>query len=296
ITQTGGTNFTYNAILYYTPATINTIPYESGIGVMKGDASTWNPVAVSGVDTIAHTASAGGLSSLSLFALTDRGIVPPLAVNAKVFLQGPYSTGTSAMLATLNAAAKLPLTSETAYPAATFGYTARTVTSIPNTSIVDWVLVELRTGTAPGTKIATQAAFLKTDGTIVDLDGTSLLNFNGIAVGSYYLIIRHRNHLSIMSAAPVPLSGASTLYDFSTAQTQAYGVSPMRNLSGGTVFGMYAGNNDGDAIIQTHDYVAVALDLFTSGYFLYDHDMNGLIDVDDYNPVGLNLFISSQVP
>ena len=68
-----------------------------------------------------------------------------VTVNAKVYLEGPYSGG-GAMTTSLNSI--LPLNSNTAYSTATYGYTASVVGSIPNANIVDWVLIELRTGTA----------------------------------------------------------------------------------------------------------------------------------------------------
>ena len=64
--------------------------------------------------------------------------------------------------------------------------------------------------------------FLKSDGTIVDTDGTSPVQFTGLSAGNYYIVIRHRNHLAIMSASAIPLSSSSALYDFTTAQSQAY--------------------------------------------------------------------------
>ena len=68
---------------------------------------------------------------------------------------------------------------------------------IPSSDIVDWVLVELRVGTA--TSAGMRAAFLKNDGTIVDLDGTSPVEFDGISSGNYYIVVKHRNHLAVMS-------------------------------------------------------------------------------------------------
>jgi hypothetical protein len=119
--------------------------------------------------------------------------------------------------------------------------------------IVDWVLVELRTGTAANTTVGKRAAFLKSDGSIVDLDGTSQVKFNGIVPGSYYIVVRHRNHLPIMSANPVNLGfTSSSLYDFSTLQTQAYGTEPMADL-GGNVFGMYAGDASQDGSVNATD-------------------------------------------
>ena len=83
--------------------------------------------------------------------------------------------------------------------------------NIPDPDIVDWVLIELRTGTASGTKVGTRAAFLKSDGTIVDIDGTSPVRFAGLTEGNYYVVVRHRNHLAIMSANAIPLSGSSSI-------------------------------------------------------------------------------------
>jgi hypothetical protein len=86
------------------------------------------------------------------------------------------------------------------------------VASIP-TNIVDWVLIELRTGTAASTTVARRAAFLRNDGIVVDLDGLSKVAFPEINGGDYYIVIKHRNHLAIMSRLPVRLTGNSILYD-----------------------------------------------------------------------------------
>ena len=170
-------------------------------------------------------------------------------VNAKVYLEGPYSGG-GVMSTSLNSV--LPLTSNTAYSTVTYGYTASTVGSIPNANIVDWVLVELRTGTASGTKDTVRAAFLKNDGTIVDVDGSSPVLFPTVAAGNYYVVIRHRNHLAVMTASAIPLSGSSSPYDFTTAQTDAYGTNPMKALTGGS-YGMIAGDASSDGSINATD-------------------------------------------
>ena len=142
------------------------------------------------------------------------------------------------MTTTLNTNNLIPLNSNDAYSTSTYGYTASIVGSIPNANIVDWVLLELRTGTASGTKVATRAAFLKSDGTIVDIDGLSPIPITGLSAGNYYVVVRHRNHLAIMTASTIALSGGSALYNFSTAQvTGLIGTNPMVALSGGG-FGM----------------------------------------------------------
>ena len=163
-----------------------------------------------------------------------------ITANLKVYLEGPYAGGDT-MTTTLKTNNLIPLNSDTAYPTIIYGYIASVVGSIPNSSIVDWVLVELRSGTASGTKVATRAAFLKNDGTIVDTDGSSLVTFSGLSADNYYVVVRHRNHLAIMTALAIPLSSSSTLYNFTTAQTLAYGSNPMKALTGGG-YGMIAGD------------------------------------------------------
>jgi hypothetical protein len=81
---------------------------------------------------------------------------------------------------------------------------AESVTSIPNNDIVDWVLVSLRNEIEKSSTVERRAAFLINDGTIVDIDGTSALSFP-VAPGNYYIVLEHRNHLSIMSSEKVNL-------------------------------------------------------------------------------------------
>ncbi|MBK7945850.1 MAG: hypothetical protein IPJ85_11320 [Flavobacteriales bacterium] len=51
--------------------------------------------------------------------------------------------------------------------------------------------------------------------------------------GNYHVALRHRNHLKVMSAAPVALSTSSALLDFSIDGTTTFGTNAQRT-SGGT--------------------------------------------------------------
>ncbi len=116
-------------------------------------------------------------------------------LNSKIFLEGPYNSGI--MNTTLNS--NLP--TDQPYNNSPWNYPGtESVTSIP-TGVVDWVLVELRSGLASGTKVARKAALLKSDGTIVDLDGSSPVKFYGLSDGNYYVVIFHRNHLAVISSS-----------------------------------------------------------------------------------------------
>jgi hypothetical protein len=161
--------------------------------------------------------------------------------------------------------------------------------------VVDWVLIELRTGTTSSTIAGRKTAFLKSDGSVAGLDGVSKVTFDGLSAGSYYVVIRHRNHLDVMSANPVSLSSNSALYDFTTGPGKAYGANPLSDL-GNSKWGMTAGDGDLNGLVNVIDYGTVGNFLFTSGYEFGDLDMNGIINVMDYAKTNLNLFKNSQVP
>lgn len=216
-------------------------------------------------------------------------------VNARVFLQGCYA-GNGTMTTSLNSAGLLPFHHPYNDTLGIWNYTgSERVYNMPS-DIVDWVLVELRTGEAANTTVGRRAALLKSDGSIVDLDGSSQVKFNRIVPGNYYIVVRHRNHLPIMSANSVTLGFTnSPLYDFSTAQTQAYGTEPMADLGGG-VFGMIGGDTNSDGFIDILDFVGPDNNNFLDGYRNSDSNMDGFIDIIDFVLPDNNNFLGSSVP
>ena len=172
--------------------------------------------------------------------------------NLKVFLQGSYA-GSQTMTTSLNSAGMIPVHHPYNDTLDIWNYRgSERIYNLPS-DVVDWVLVELRTGTAASTTVGKRAALLKSNGSIVDLDGLSQVKFNAVVPGNYYVVVRHRNHLPIMSANTVTLGfTSSSLCDFSTAQTQAYGTEPMADL-GSNVFGMCAGDASQDGSINATD-------------------------------------------
>ncbi|MGE5399961.1 MAG: beta strand repeat-containing protein [Ignavibacteriales bacterium] len=214
---------------------------------------------------------------------------PPIVLNSKVLLQGAYNAGK--MTTALKSA--IPLTSETAYPAAKYGYTASSVSAIPDTNLVDWVLVELRNAStvAASTISGKRAGFLKNDGTVVDVDGISPLNFAGlVSPGDYFIVIRHRNHLSLMSAAAITVGASTANYDFTLSQAQAFGVSPMAALDG--YFGMIAGDANQDGTIDATDLNNFWIPQNGTPYDYSgktsDFNIDGTIDATDLNDYWLN--------
>ncbi len=156
-------------------------------------------------------------------------------LNLKVFLQGNYSGTTGEMSTTLNTQGYLPI--KQPYNVSPWNHNGGELVSdldaspadgTPdfyqnNPDIVDWILVELRTGTDASTKVAERAGFVKKDGTVVGPDGSSPLRF-GVKEGNYYIVVKHRNHIPIMSSAAVSFTNAGVnSYDFTTGSDKYYG-------------------------------------------------------------------------
>jgi len=119
-----------------------------------------------------------------------------IGVGAKLYLEGPYTS--SAKSTTISGS--IPTLSP-------YSEAVRTVSSIP-ANVVDWVLVQLRDQITPSTVVASRAAFLNNDGYIIDDAGNNGIGLPGIP-GSYYISIKHRNHLSVMSSSAQTLGWIS---------------------------------------------------------------------------------------
>ncbi|MCB2219867.1 MAG: hypothetical protein KQI35_05670 [Bacteroidetes bacterium] len=227
-----------------------------------------------------------------------------------VFLEGPYNSGTNLMETSLNTQANIPL-DQPYNPSLPYynesdpvwRYTGlESVATLP-TGAVDWVVVELRDASTPAnatsaTTIYKTAAFLMEDGAVVDLDGSSLLRFDPIQSQNLYCVIYHRNHLGVISANGLSESSGIYSYDFSTGASQAYGgINGHKQLETG-VWGMVAGDGNGNGLIQNTDETAVwKSDLGQSGYKGGDFNMNGLVqNTDETNYWKVNLGAGGQTP
>ena len=207
----------------------------------------------------------------------------------KIFLQGSYNTTTHMMNANLRGLPGFPKTQP--YGGAPWNYTgAETVLSIPS-DIVDWVLVELRS-TYNGAAIAKRAAFLKKDGTVCDIDGINPVSFSGTSSGNYYIIIKHRNHLAVMSKNSVSLPNSSA-YVFTNSNT--YGTNAMVSLET-NVYGMWAGDVNGDTQVDADDRGITWNYRNQTGYLIQDVNLDITVDADDRGITWNNRNLVSNVP
>lgn len=86
-----------------------------------------------------------------------------------------------------------------------------------NDAIVDWVFIELRDAADSTIVIRTTSAMLQKDGDIVAADGGPL-QLAGLP-SSFFIAIKHRNHLGVMTATPVVVNAQAVTVDFTTIST-----------------------------------------------------------------------------
>jgi hypothetical protein len=67
-----------------------------------------------------------------------------------------------------------------------------------------------------------RSALVQRDGDIVDIDGVSPLKFTSAQPASYFVAVKHRNHLGVMSRNPIVLTTALTVVDFRLLSTPTY--------------------------------------------------------------------------
>lgn len=218
-------------------------------------------------------------------------------LHLKVFLEGPFLINTMSTDIYPVLPLSQPFTGDPWYYNGT-----EAVSQIPQ-GIVDWVLVELRDApdifSATASSLAGRtAAFLRSDGSILDhLSGEDPV-FNVIIADSLYIVIHHRNHLSVISAnALVENSGVIT-WDFTNGQEKTFGGSLGHKEVVPGVWAMIGG--DGDANGQTNNgdkndvWVPQA---GSQGYQTGDFNMDGQVNNGDKIEIWeYNTGYGSQVP
>ena len=191
-----------------------------------------------------------------IYTATEVNIkVIPAIVNPKIFLQGALisSGNTSLMRDDLRTSGYLPTTSPYAdgitCDASVFNTGGTSGTGLTGDNIVDWIWVELRDVNDNTNVIAGKSGLLQKDGDVVAIDGVNGISFN-VPFKDYYIVIKHRNHLGIISNAVVSLTAQTTIVDFTNGASQiTFGTNAQKDMETGTM-ALWSGNVNGDTVIQ----------------------------------------------
>lgn len=290
IISTSSTSLYTNDLLdlYAVPVEGFTYSWNGPGGLSSEDEYLYGIVtsANSGIYTV--TATDGENTSTSTIAIT---VTARSVINAKVLLSGCYNVISGLMYDSLRTYSLIP----TLDP---YGSNSSVDPSVflstgPD-AIVDWVKLELRSSSNSSTILYTKSVLLQRDGNIVDIDGVNYVTLKNAPIGTYYLSVKHRNHLGIMKASTITTTETGVSVDFTNPSTTLYLKSiPYNNplpLTGaariqGGKSTMYAGNGYKNETIQIVSYGGygdrqfllkyTGLSGSIYGYSNYDYNMNG---------------------
>lgn len=162
-------------------------------------------------------------------------------------------------------------------------------------AIVDWVFVEIRKVNKSDIVIATRSGLLQRDGDVVDVDGVSSLWFPDLNDETFYVVVRHRNHLGAMSKIVTAnqlidfTSPSAQMFDFGTTKVEGLNFSNLsqkpNNIQGYRA--LWAGDFNADCKIKfsipnddltiafyEQDFIGTG---YLTGYFQGDFDMNSIV-------------------
>jgi hypothetical protein len=161
---------------------------------------------------------------------------------------------------------------------------------------------------------ATRSGLIQRDGDIVDLDGVSPLKFQGVNVDSFYVVVKHRSHLGVMSqkvhyGTYVDFTNNDfPLFDFGTTLGNGFdytGLAMKENYKAG-YRACWAGDLDANGKVKfsapSDDQAYIFQDVlfssplylinydFAIGYYTGDFDMNSKAKYENPNDDKNHLF------
>lgn len=217
-------------------------------------------------------------------------------LNIKCFLQGAFQGNN---LMNTNLTNLLP--NDQPYNCSPWLYPGNEhIDSVPS-NMVDWILVELRDSSDYNVLYETKAGVLFSDGSIKAPDLQDGIRFY-VDSGYYYVAIRHRNHISVMTEQAVFLA-SQTFLDFTdTISLKPYsGASQAQIELEPGVWGLICGDvnrdgrlqysgpdNDRQEIIQTilNTTASTNITSVINGYYVEDLNLNGEVKYSGPNNDG----------
>ncbi len=205
-------------------------------------------------------------------------------LDLKVYLEGAFN-GTN-----MNVISSSTLPEGQPFSQAPWNYYGSETSSAYQTdNVTDWVLVELRetSGNAnmatSDTKIWEQACLLLNDGSIINANDYHLPYIDFTIDNNLYAVIKHRNHLDIISANSINLIDSLYSYDYSISGNQVFGTTDgYKEIFPGT-WGMVSGDANVDGEINELDKVIWINQVGNKGYLPSDFKMDTQIDNMDKN-------------
>lgn len=215
--------------------------------------------------------------------------VPGILVQASAFLEGSYNSSTNSMNTTLRDNNLLP--NNQPFNTSPWWYNGTeavaTVNDLP-ANMVDWVLLEARSADNDFEIVEQRAAILLDNGQIIDVEDAAGVNFYNLTVGAtYYLSIKVRNHMAVISQTSVSIPNAANPFLFNAANVNN-GATQLKNVGDGN-YALKAGDYNADGVIIVADFNGYLSNMSsTNQYVAGDFNGDGNVTTADFNIYLLN--------
>jgi len=211
-----------------------------------------------------------------------------VSASVRLLLEGPFQSSSNGMSCSLGTRMSLQ---------SPYADDPRWVATVLS-NVTDWVLVQFRHA-ADGDAVFSRSAFVRSDGWVVNDAGQPLLDV-GLQPGSaYYVVVKHRNHLTAMSAFPVPFVNGTLSYDFTQSSNAYYGGTEGCAVVSGNAtnfWALRAGDTDGDGRVLPVDREIAESQLGKAGYRRADINLDGTVGVVDVTLISNRLSTVSSAP
>ena len=217
---------------------------------------------------------------------------PRAKLDLRLFLGGCWDPNTVLMHDSLRVQGLIPL--QQPYPAPDFmpangvgaGMTSASVLdeSGPEAA-VDWVWLDLLSAADTAAVVATRAGLVRRNGRVTSPINHDPIDFS-VGAGSYFLRVRHRNHLGVTLSVPLALSDSVVAVDLTDPATATFGVQAQQESHG--VHMLWPGDATSDGLVRyagagnDRDAVLVAIGgtpptAITTGYLPADVNLDGVV-------------------
>lgn len=277
----------------------------TAIGGLYGDDYSCEKGKV-GTDTLYYIYNDGGCTMTATRLIH---VISSKSVAIKVLLEGPY----------IQKADSMRCMYEGYFPRAgnlyTSPYEDKKNCALPfpqfDKGICDWIFIEIwdyppygmnYDDSKKGSRIDYTSALLLSDGTVASVDGKKYLSFDKLNEDSYYILVKHRNHLGILSAQKIKFisGGVPTVentIDFTEKLENAFdkeGVtskqSALKEIKG--KYFMYTGEAKVDGKIIISDFSVIMEQWNETGYYEADFNFDGKVTSGDQSKWSANQKLS----
>ena len=149
--------------------------------------------------------------------------------------------------------------------------------STTNLMVQDTATVYIRNSLPPYVKVDSAKAYLSNT-------GAGTFSFSNAVNGvNYYLHVKHRNSVETWSKTTQIFTAGSLTYNFTTANTQAYGNNLINVDASPVRYADYSGDVNQNGILELNDILSVynAAVVFSSGYVVNDVNGDNITDLND---------------